>query len=324
MARRISSCRKLTRPARPYSSPCRSAAASAAKPPGTGARPATRPRRTVRRRAAPARPGWPDPPREPGPAPRRRWSAGMPGVAGREHLGDEERVAGRHRVHLARVQGARGAQPPDRGRRTAAPAAAGVPARCGTPAEQLLQRVVPADLVVRGRSAPAPPAARRSAGRGSAGRPGWPRRPSARPRSTSTVGCPAQLSSARSASSSRFRSAPAASARVSSVPTLPARSRNGPRAPAGGQVVAVSDEQPTVRRQHRPERLDQADLPIPASPQTSTTEPAPAAASRAAAASSATSCSRSSSNRPTHAWLHADGRTIPRDLGVVVALMPVS
>ena len=33
--------------------------------------------------------------------------------------------------------------------------------------------------------------------------------------------------------------------------------------PAGGQVVAVSDEQPALRRQRRPERLDQAGLTDP-------------------------------------------------------------
>src|SRR6266487_355459 len=120
-----------------------------------------------------------------------------------------------------------------------------------------------------------------------------------------TVGCPAQLSSARSASSSLLRSPPSCRARVSSAPTLPTRSRNGPRT----RRVARSSQYPTKIRPAAGRTARAAstrlDLPIPASPETSTTEPVPAAASCAAAASSASSCSRSRTGRPTPESLHA-------------------
>ncbi len=50
------------------------------------------------------------------------------------------------------------------------------------------------------------------------------------------------------------------SARSSSIPTAPVRSRNGPRAREGGQVIAVTDNEATPRREHAVHRLDQAGL----------------------------------------------------------------
>ena len=180
-------------------------------------------------------------------------------VPGREHLGDEERVARRHGEHLVGVDPAGRAQPPDRVRRQAPQRQPVDPARGRRLAEQLLQGMLAGQLVVavgqhqhsRQLGDPAGQVAQHVQG-------GLVGPVHVLHHQDGRVPGPVQLGPQRG---QHCVPLPALGQRPGQLGAdLADQVTERPQSPRGAQVVAVADQQAPVRRQQPPDRPDQARL----------------------------------------------------------------
>ena len=184
------------------------------------------------------------------PAQHRVDDRGRDAVAlpGGEHLGDEKRIPGGQGEHSAGVDPAGRAQPPDRVLRQAPQRQPADPARGRRLPEELLEGMLSGQLVVAVGQHQHGRQARRSGGPGSPTRPGWPRRPSARPPPPGRSG--ARPSPARPATRPALRPA-------RRPPPAPGSARRRPGRPGPG--TAPGSAGCPGRRSGRP-----ADAPRPA------------------------------------------------------------